>query len=293
MPQSLNTGVFRLPEGYDIVLLANSQPPVQVVNICAGAFDSRGLLTTDLPPAIATVIGAATLLPGAAPAAYCSITGSGFTDQSATDWGGSIAGSALPTSVGGISVSVNGASAYVQYVSPTQVNFLLPANATTGTANLELITPTGVMSTTLQIAANAPGLFCYRSNGVLYPASVFATGSSVVYVAATGALPGYTSRPAAAGDLIELYATGCGPTIPAAPDGVLLTKVYPAANLAAFQVTIAGKAASVLFAGLISPGLWQVNVQIPSGLIGGDQPLVLSVSNVASQPNVMITVLGG
>jgi uncharacterized protein (TIGR03437 family) len=68
---------------------------------------------------------------------------------------------------------------------------------------------------------------------------------------------------------------------------------YPAANLAAFQVTIAGKTTSVLFAGLAGPGLWQLNVQIPSGLIGGDQPLALSVNNVASQPNVMITVLGG
>ncbi len=68
---------------------------------------------------------------------------------------------------------------------------------------------------------------------------------------------------------------------------------YPAANLAAFQVTIAGQTASVLFAGMVGPGLWQLNVQIPSGLIGGDRPLVLSVNNVASQPNVMLTVLGG
>jgi uncharacterized protein (TIGR03437 family) len=128
---------------------------------------------------------------------------------------------------------------------------------------------------------------------VLYAASVYATGSDVVYVAATGALPGSVSRPAAVGDIIELYATGCGPTNPAAPDGVVLSKAYPAATLAAFQVTIAGKAASVLFAGLVGPGLCQLNVQIPAGLIGGDQPLVLSVSNVASQPNVMITVLGG
>jgi uncharacterized protein (TIGR03437 family) len=149
------------------------------------------------------------------------------------------------------------------------------------------------MSTTLQIQSVAPGLFCYTLHGVLYPASVYATGSGVVYVAAAGALPGYSSRPAAAGDLIELYATGCGLTNPVAPDGVLLTTAYPAADLASFQVTIAGKNASVLYAGLISPGLWQVNVQVPSGLIGGDQPLVLSVNGAVSQPNVMITLLGG
>ncbi len=291
--QTLNTCIVRLAEGYDIALVANTQPPLDVVNICAGAFDSRGLLVTDLPPGIATVIGAATYLPKAAPAAYCSIMGAGFTDQAATDWSSSITGSTLPASVGGISVSVNGTPAYVEYVSATQINFLLPSSAAIGIADVELITPTGVMSSTLEIDAVAPGFFCYMLKGVLYPSSVYATGSGVVYVAAAGALPGYTSRPAAAGDIIELYATGCGPTNPAAPDGVVFSTPYPAANLAAFQVTIAGKTTSVLFAGLAGPGLWQLNVQIPSGLIGGDQPLALSVNNVASQPNVMITVLGG
>jgi uncharacterized protein (TIGR03437 family) len=292
-PQNLNTCIVRLAEGYDIALVANTQPPIDVVNICAGAFDSRGLLTTDAPPAITTVIGAATYLPKAAPAAYCSITGAGFTDRTATDWGNSITGSALPTSVGGISVNVNGTPAYVEYISATQVNFLLPASAAVAIANLDLITPTGVMSTTLEIDAVAPGLFCYALRGVLYPSSVFATSGSVVYVASTGALQGYNSRPAVGGDIIELYATGCGLTNPIAPDGVVLTHTYPAVDLAAFRVTIAGTIASVLFAGLVGPGLWQINVQIPAGLIGGDQPLVLSVNGAVSQPNVMITLLGG
>ncbi|HEY1754035.1 MAG TPA: serine hydrolase [Bryobacteraceae bacterium] len=291
-PQTLNTCIVRLAEGYDIALVANTQPPIDVVNICAGAFDSRGLLVTDLPPAISTVLGAATLLPKAA-AAYCSIKGFGFTDQAATDWSSSITSSALPTSIGGISVSVNGQPSYVQYISATQVNFLVPSSAAAGIADVDLITPTGAMSSTIEIDAVAPGLFCYTLKGVLYPSSVYATGNGVVYVAAAGALPGYASRPAAAGDIIELYATGCGPTNPAAPDGVVLSQAYRAANLAAFQVTIAGKTTFVLFAGLVNPGLWQLNVQIPTGLIGGDQPLVLSVNNVASQANVMITVLGG
>lgn len=291
--QSANTGIMRFLEGYDLAIVANSQPPVDILNLCLEAFNSRALPAADAPPAISTVIGAATYLPKAAPAAYVSIVGAGFTDQAATDWTPSITGTALPTSIGTISVNVNGQAAYIEYISATQVNLLLPANVATGIANVDLITPTGVMTSTLEIDAVAPGLFCYTLKGVLYPSSVFATATGVVYVAATGALSGYASRPAAPGDIIELYATGCGPTNPAAPDGVVLTKAYPAANLAAFQVTIAGKSASVLYAGLVSPGLWQINVQIPSSLIGGDQPLVLSVNSVASQPNVKITLLGG
>lgn len=291
--QGVSAQVVRLTEGYDIAIVANTNPSFDYVNLVVGPFESRGLLTTDAPPAIATIVGAATYLPKAAPAAYCSIIGSGFTDQPATDWSSSITGSALPTSVGGIGVNVNGTPAYVEYVSSTQVNFLLPATAAVEIANVDLITPTGVMSTTLEIDSVAPGLFCYTLHGVLYVASVYATGSGVVYVAATGALTGYASRPAAAGDLIELYATGCGLTNPPAPDGVVLTQAYPAADLSSFQVTIAGTNASVLFAGLVGAGLWQINVQIPAGLIGGDQPLVLSVNGAVSQPNVMITLVGG
>jgi uncharacterized protein (TIGR03437 family) len=291
--QSANTGIMRFLEGYDLAIVANSTAPLDILDQCLNAFNSRGLLAADAPPAIQTVIGAATYLPKAAPAAYVSIIGAGFTDQAATDWTNSITGSALPATVGAISVNVNGQAAYIQYISATQVNFLLPANAATGIANVDLITPNGVMTSTIEIDAVAPGLFCYTLKGLTYPASVFATATGVVYVAAAGALSGYTSRPAAPGDIIELYATGCGPTSPSAPDGVVLTKVYPAANLAAVQVTIAGQSAPVLFAGLVSPGLWQINVQIPSGLIGGDQPLILSVNGVASQPNVKITLLGG
>jgi len=172
------------------------------------------------------------------------------------------------------------------------VNFLLPMNQRVGTSNLELFTPSGTsMSAAIEIDAVAPGLFTYSLNGLLYPAAVYATADgSVVYVAPTGALAGYNSRAAAAGDLVELYATGCGQTTPVAPDGVVLTQVYPAANPSAFNVTIAGKSAAVQFAGLVGPGLFQINIQIPAGLPGGDQPLVLSVNNIASQPNVKIAI---
>ena len=71
----------------------------------------------------------------------------------------SIIGSALPKSVGGIGVSVNGTAAYVQYINATQINILLPINTAPGIADLDLITPTGVMSTTLEIDAVAPGFF--------------------------------------------------------------------------------------------------------------------------------------
>ena len=109
-------------------------------------------------------------------------------------------------------------------------------------------------------------------------------------VAAVGALSGSTSRPAKAGDFVELYGTGMGPTNPAPPDGVVFTQAYPATSLAAFKVTIGGQPATVTFAGLVGPGLYQLDIQIPDGVPGGNQPLTLIVNNLPVQPNLYLTI---
>ncbi len=140
----------------------------------------------------------------------------------------------------------------------------------------------------MQINPIAPGLFAYRLNGTLYPAALIA-GTSVV-VATSGALSGSTSRPAVAGDFVELYGTGMGPTNPTAPDGVVFTQSYPAANLAAFNVTIGGQPATVTFAGLVGPGLFQLDIQVPTGVAGSDQPVTLTVGGIPVQPNLMLTI---
>ena len=148
--------------------------------------------------------------------------------------------------------------------------------------------PAGGMTSSVQINPIAPGLFAYQLNGKQYPAALFA--NTDIAVAAAGALSNSTSRPATAGDVIELHGTGMGPTNPAAPDGEVFTQSYPATNLADFKVTIGGKAATVSSASIVSPGLFQVDVQIPTGLSGGDQPITLTVSGVSAQPNLLLTI---
>jgi len=187
-------------------------------------------------------------------------------------------------------VEVAGQSAYINYAGPTQINFLLPSTVPVGMQSVILTMPQGGLQSAVQINPVAPGLFGYTLNGTAYPAALIA-GTPIV-VAAVGALSGSTSRPATAGDFVELYGTGMGPTNPAAPDGVVFGTSYPAANLAAFTVTIGGIAATVTFAGLVGPGLYQLDIQIPTGLAGGDQPLVLTVGGISAQPNLMLTISG-
>jgi uncharacterized protein (TIGR03437 family) len=288
--QSLNTCIIRLAEGYDLVVLSNSTAPQDLVPLSVSAFDSRGLAASDLPAnafSITTVVNGASYLPTAAPGGYGAIIGTNLGTKTA-DWGSPAAGRNLPIELNGVRVRVNSQFAAVEYVSPTQINFIVPSNTPAGNASIEVTTPAGGMSTTLQVGTAAPGLFTYNVKGTAMAAALFA--GTQTYVGAPGSVPGHDSRPAMAGDVIELYGTGMGPTQPVAPDGLAFSTPYPAAKLEAFKATIGGVAATVQYAGLVAPGLYQVNVEIPPGVAGGDQTVNLAVSSAPVQPNVKITL---
>src|SRR5438309_684258 len=84
-------------------------------------------------------------------------------------------------------------------------------------------------------------------------------------LAPTGALgSGALSRPAKSGDILELFATGFGPTSPMPPAGQVFFGAYPTAT--PVRVMIGGTNAIVLWAGLTAAGLYQLNVTVPAGL---------------------------
>jgi uncharacterized protein (TIGR03437 family) len=293
--QWIGSATVRLGEGYDCVLLCNSAQPtppgtngsINIVDQVINAFESRGVALANEPsngPSLTTVVHGASFLQNCAPGGYCSVIGSGFPAP-AVNWSPT---TTLPTELNGVQVRIGSQYAYIAYAGPTQINFLLPSTVSAGLQNVEVVMPAGGLQSSVQVNAVAPGLFAYQLNGKNYPSALIA-GSSVV-VAAVGALSGSTSRPATAGDFVELYGTGMGPTNPVAPDGQVFSQAYPAANLANFNVTIGGIAAHVTFAGLVGPGLFQIDIQVPSGLTGGDQPIVLTVNGIATQPNLMLTI---
>ncbi len=293
--QWVGSATVRLGEGYDCVLLCNSAQPsppgtngtIDIIDQVINAFESRGVTLANEPangPSLTTIAQGASFLQNCAPGAYASIIGNGLPGP-AINWDPT---STLPTELNGVQVRVGSEYAYIAYAGPTQINFLLPANVPVGLQNVEVTTPAGGLQASMQVNAVAPGLFAYQLNGKNYPSALIA--GSPVYVAPTGALSGSTSRPATAGDFVELYGTGMGPTNPAAPDGQVFSQAYPTANLAGFSVTIGGVPVTVTFAGLVGPGLFQIDIQIPSGINTGDQPLVLKVNGIAAQSNLVLTM---
>jgi uncharacterized protein (TIGR03437 family) len=110
---------------------------------------------------------------------------------------------------------------------------------------------------------------------VRYPDSAIING--------TGASEGgYTTSAAIGpGDVLSLFGTGFGPASSAPSTGVVFTGAYQTTNTV--TVTIGGVNSSVLWAGLVGPGLYQINVQVPASLPDGDQAVVARVAGLSTQ----------
>jgi uncharacterized protein (TIGR03437 family) len=80
-------------------------------------------------------------------------------------------------------------------------------------------------------------------------------------------------RPVRPGEVVDFYASGLGPTEPAAAPGAVIGSPLPLAALP--EVRIGGQPAEVKYGGLVYAGVYQLNVQLPAGLSPGDTPLRL------------------
>ena len=125
------------------------------------------------PPALTSLSGASySASLGFAPSSFVS----GFGQNLASD---TFVDSALPTSLGGVMVLITDSAgqmhnARLYVVSPTQINYLIPAGVATGMATVEVIREeTVIAAETLTIEAVSPGLFSADASGQGVAAAVF------------------------------------------------------------------------------------------------------------------------
>jgi uncharacterized protein (TIGR03437 family) len=92
------------------------------------------------------------------------------------------------------------------------------------------------------------------------------------------------SHPATRGSVIEVFCNGLGPVNnqPASGDSAVSSPLSSTTTLA--TATIGGSTASVSFSGLAPgfPGLYQVNLQVPSNIPAGNQQIIVSIGGVSS-----------
>ena len=181
----------------------------------------------------------------------------------------------FPTSLAGSTVSLVDSTGNTKllplyFVSPGQINALIPTNTPFGLATLTVTNPQGATaSTVILITRTAPGIFSANASGAsvaaallqrVHPDNSQATENVATYDSATNKMVAVPVSYGGDGLYLQLYGTGLRYT-------PTLSKV---------TCTIGGKDAPVLYASG-APGFYgldQVNVQVPAGLTGTVQVVV-------------------
>lgn len=197
-------------------------------------------------------------------------TNLGATTRSWTDT--DFINGAMPVSLDGVSVILTtfGAPrlASIGYVSPTQINFLLPSDTSSTTAQVQVRNTAGITAQMpLTVQANAPQLLT-------------SDGKHALGTHADGTLFGTVA--AKPGETVVLYGTGCGPVTPALIPSQVPVQAAPLASLP--QITIGGAPATVTAGSVLTgtAGVYQISVQIPAATPDGDQPVVVQAGTFSS-----------
>jgi uncharacterized protein (TIGR03437 family) len=239
------------------------------------------------PPAIASVVNGASFLPGIEAGSWVTIQGTNLanTNPGRTWRADEIVGGRLPTSLDGVSVTINGKPAFVYYISPSQINVQAPTDSATGGMNV-VVTNNGSVSApaTAQLQGFAPALFQYSGT----PYAIVTRYPDNALVGNPAVIPGTVA--ATRGDVLILWATGFGPTNPATGAGSVVSGAPPVATVPA--VTVGGTPVTVI-GGALSPGsagLYQIAIQLPASLGTGISAIRASVGGYTSPAGVNLLV---
>jgi len=219
-----------------------------------------------------------------APNTWVIVQGSALAQGSRTWQGSDFAGNQMPVALDGVSVSMNGRPTYLYYISPSQLNVLTPPDLAPGTIQV-VVKNNGAASGSFVIQAqqDSPSFFMFDASHV---AARHVDGS---ILAPANLYPG-VSTPAKPGEIVILYANGFGPTsVP-----IVSGSTVQSGNLPALPVIrIGGISATVQFAGLVSPGLYQFNVVVPPAVAAGDNALTATYDGVSTQAGVYLAISSG
>jgi uncharacterized protein (TIGR03437 family) len=191
----------------------------------------------------------------------------------------------MPTQLNGVSVTMNGISAYMYYISPTQLNVLSPPNLAPGPVQVR-VTSSGVTTDafTVQAQAESPSFFVFF--GGPYPAATHANGNLIGPPGLFPTAPALTT-PAKPGETVAIYANGFGATsVPVIPGAITQSGSLPTPPV----FRIGGLPVVVIYYSLVFPGEYLFNVKIPDSIGDGDQSLTATYDGFTTQAGTLITI---
>jgi uncharacterized protein (TIGR03437 family) len=255
-----------------------------------GTFDATPVIRTSLGVISASAYGGFSAL---APGTWMEIYGTNLANVTSQTWSSAdFKGNGAPTALGATTVTIGGQPAFIDYVSPTQVNAQVPSNISLGSQPVVVTTPGGT-STAYPITVNVtePGLLApavFNLKAGQYIAALFPDG--VTFVLPPGSIAGVASARAKPGDTIVFYGVGFGTVTPDSPAGQIVTQSN---NLNGnFQVSFAGTPATVSFSGLTGGylGLYQFNVVVPNVAASDTVPLIFSLGGTTGPQKLLIPI---
>jgi uncharacterized protein (TIGR03437 family) len=200
-----------------------------------------------------------------APGELVSIYGTNLASTTATNL-------SLPTTLGGTQVLVNGSATQMSFVSPTQINAVIPIGINTSIASIQVSNGMGTSNTiTNFVGETQPGIFNSFST---VPAVQHSNYSMVT-----------SSSPVVPGETILVYLTGLGTL-----SGQNATNSFTAY----FEDPVNGQlTATVDFAGTQSPvgGGYQMNITVPTNVTSGNNDY-LDISGPDSYDSVVFLPIG-
>jgi uncharacterized protein (TIGR03437 family) len=228
-----------------------------------------------------------------APGSWIEIYGTNLSLDSRSWATSDFQGNTGPTTLDGVTVTVGGQAAYIDYISGGQVNAQVPFNVPTGQQQLVVKNAVGSSASyTVTVNPTQPGLFApasFKVGGLQYAGAVFLDG--VTFALPPGAVPGIASQRATPGQTIVLYGVGFGTVSPSIPAGQIETSANNMLSLP-LQVSIGGVQATVSFGGLApnAVGLYQFNVTVPNIPASDKAALTFSLGGTSGSQTLYIAV---
>jgi len=186
----------------------------------------------------------------------------------------------LATKLNGTQVIIGGIPAPLYFVSPGQIDALLPSELTPGSNYQVVVNANGALSTptTIQVTGATPGIAAFASGQIVAQHGDYSLVSE--------------TSPAKPGEYLVIYLAGLGQTgvtvadgapSPAPSDLTLLSPLIPP------TLTLNGTGIPIYFSGLTPGyvGLYQMNFQVPTDAPNGDLSLVVSQAGSASNATIL------
>ncbi len=302
MPESYATVIT--PDGLTLTATRSVPGNVLAYNPITNMFLSwtgTALVSSDpLAPQtpIACILDVADLLPvsSIAPGELLSIFGANF------DNGTSAAGSApFPPALGDVTVTLNGLSAPLLYVSPQQINLQAPfeiAGSQQAVLNLSTSQTNISDSRTLGVTASNPVAFLDTVtlrvsedwfhcplNGAVYG------GGPLPLAYNSDGSQNTCSNPAAAGSVVRILLQGLGVTSPPQLTGSVNSNAYVSLNLpVTFNSGNSGSETGTIVDAVAlsgaAAGVWAVDLTLPAADLGAN-PISLSVNSVPVRDGIL------